>query len=89
MSGATTQWASRLFKQSSQSSPLQALVAKLPPAPPSARDLIIPPELAREMELIDAYADDVEEYGHGSDHTLKSLRELVAHLLQIKKEGSV
>jgi len=39
------------------------------------------------MALIDAYAANAEEYGHTSEHTLDSLKELVAHLLTLKNKG--
>lgn len=39
------------------------------------------------MALIDAYAANAEEYGYTSEHTLESLKELVAHLLMLKNKG--
>lgn len=82
--------AAKLFAQSVRPSALQILASRLPPAPPappSPYEQIVPPELRHEMRLIDAYAADVEEYGHTSEHTLESLKELVDHLLTLKNKG--
>lgn len=91
MNTANTTWAKQLFVQSCLPTPLQALASAMPPrppAPPSARDLLVPPELAYEMALIDAYAANAEEYGYESASTLESLKDLLAHLSTLKNGGA-
>lgn len=91
MNTANKTWAKELFIQSCLPMPLQALAAKMPPrspAPPSVRDLMVPPELVHEMALIDAYAANAEEYGYESAPTLESLKDLLAHLSTLKNGGA-
>lgn len=90
MSNTAKLHAARLFADAARPSALQILASRLPPAPPgppSPYEQIVPTELAHEMALIDAYAANAEEYGHTSEHTLYSLKELVAHLLTLKNKG--